>query len=186
VTSRVVRTRVEFEGVVSEELALVEGTDLAAYAANATLTAIGTRTPRVDGPQRVTGGARFTQDIYLPGMLHVRVLRSPYARARVRRIDADRALALPGVRGVLHRFNAPKAAFRGEETIFRDEVRFVGDEVAAIAADDEATATEALRLMSVDYEVLPHVVDLEDAIRDNAPGPADRARYPVLPDPRGL
>ena len=168
-TGRIVRNRVEFEGVVTEELALVDGTDLKAYAADATLTAIGKPTTRVDGPQRVTGRARYTQDIALPGMLHVRILRSPYPRARVRKVDASRALALPGVRGVLHRFNAPKAAFRGEDTIFREEVRFVGDEVAAIAADDEATAADALALLSVDYEVLPYVVDLEDALRDDAP-----------------
>jgi len=169
VTGRIVRNRVEFEGVVTEELALVDGADLASYADGAALTAIGTRTSRVDGAQRVTGRARFTQDVVLPGMLHVRILRSPYPRARVRKVDASRALALPGVRGVLHRFNAPKAAFRGEETIFREEVRFVGDEVAAIAADDEATAADALALLSVDYEVLPYVVDLEEAIRDDAP-----------------
>ena len=168
-TGRIVRNRVEFEGVVTEELALVDGTDLASYADDAALTAIGTRTTRVDGAQRVTGRARYTQDVVLPGMLHVRILRSPYPRARVRKVDASHALALPGVRGVLHRFNAPKAAFRGEETIFREEVRFVGDEVAAIAADDEATAADALALLSVDYEVLPYVVDLEEAIRDDAP-----------------
>src|SRR5436305_8454998 len=102
-------------------------------------------------------------------MLHVRVLRSPYPRARVRRVDASRALALPGVRGVLHRFNSPKAAFRGEETIFREEVRFVGDEVAAVAAESSDVAEAALRLISVDYEVLPHVVDLEEAITPGAP-----------------
>lgn len=168
-SGRIVRNRVEFEGVVTEELALVDGADLRSYADDATLTAIGRSTPRIDGPQRVTGRARFTQDISLPGMLHVRILRSPYPRARILKIDARRALALPGVRGVLHRFNAPKAAFRGEETIFREEVRFVGDEVAAIAADDEAIATEALALLTVDYEVLPYVVDLEEAIGENAP-----------------
>src|SRR5207253_3021533 len=102
-------------------------------------------------------------------MLYVRVLRSPYPRARVRRIDTKKAEKLPGVRGVLHRFNAPKAAFRGEETIFREEVRFEGDEVAAVAADDEQTAVEALRLIEVDYELLPHVADLEEAIGDMAP-----------------
>src|SRR5207244_12837153 len=74
-----------------------------------------------------------------------------------------------GVRDVLIRFNAPKAAFRGEETIFREEVRFVGDEVAAVAADDEQSAVEALRMIEVDYELLPHVVDLEEAIGDVAP-----------------
>jgi xanthine dehydrogenase YagR molybdenum-binding subunit len=86
----------------------------------------------------------------------------------VRRIDASRAQVLAGVRGVLHRFNAPKTAFRGEDTIFRDEVRFVGDEVAAIAADSEEVAADAIRLIDVDYEVLPFVPDLEEAMRDDA------------------
>jgi xanthine dehydrogenase YagR molybdenum-binding subunit len=70
---------------------------------------------------------------------------------------------------VLHRFNAPKAAFRGEDTIFREEVRFVGDEVAAVCAENERVADEALALIAVDYEVLPHVVDLEEAIDDASP-----------------
>jgi CO/xanthine dehydrogenase Mo-binding subunit len=166
---RVVKSREEFEGEIFESLVLVEGTDLPALAAGTEFTEISKSRRRIDGVQRVTGRARYTQDVYLPGMLHVRVLRSPYPRARVRRIDTKKAEKLPGVRGVLHRFNAPKAAFRGEETIFREEVRFVGDEVAAVAADDEQTAVEALRLIEVDYELLPHVVDLEEAIGDVAP-----------------
>jgi xanthine dehydrogenase YagR molybdenum-binding subunit len=165
---KVVRTKSEFEGTISEETALVDGKDLAAWGSDAGLTHVGRKQTRVDGIARVTGRARYTQDVYLPGMLHVRVLRSPYPRARVRRIDASRAEAVPGVRAVLHRSNAPKAAFRGEETIFRDEVRFVGDEVAAIAADTEETAAEALRLIEVEYEVLPFVPDLEEAMRDGA------------------
>jgi CO/xanthine dehydrogenase Mo-binding subunit len=165
---KVVRTKAEFEGTITEETALVEGTDLRPWGAEDGLTIVGKRQTRVDGIARVTGRARYTQDVYLPGMLHVRVLRSPYPRARVRRIDASRAQVLAGVRGVLHRFNAPKAAFRGEETIFRDEVRFVGDEVAAIAADNEEIAADAIRLIDVDYEVLPFVPDLEEAMRDDA------------------
>jgi CO/xanthine dehydrogenase Mo-binding subunit len=165
---KVVRTKSEFEGQISEETALVDGKDLAAWRSDAELTIVGKRQPRVDGIARVTGRARYTQDVYLPGMVHVRVLRSPYPRARVRKVDASRALALPGVRGVLHRFNAPKAAFRGEETIFRDEVRFVGDEVAAIAADTEEIAADAVRLIDAEYEILPFVPDLEEAMRDDA------------------
>ena len=167
-TIKVVRTKAEFEGRISEETALVDGKDLAAWGAKAGLAIVGKGHTRVDGIARVTGQATYTQDLYFPGMLHVRVIRSPYPRARVRRVDTSRALALPGVRGVLHRFNAPKAAFRGEETIFRDEVRFAGDEVAAVAADTEETAADAMRLIDVDYEVLPFVADLEEAMRDGA------------------
>jgi xanthine dehydrogenase YagR molybdenum-binding subunit len=167
-TTRVVKSREEFEGEVYENLVLVDGRDLPLLGGDG-LSQIGHERRRIDGTQRVTGRAQYTQDVYLPGMLFVRVLRSPYPRARVRRIDTKKADALPGVRAILHRFNAPKAAFRGEETIFREEVRFVGDEVAAIAADTEDAAADALRAIEVDYELLPHVVDLEEAIGDMAP-----------------
>lgn len=164
---RVVRTRVEFEGEISEELALVEGRD--APRLRPATTVIGARTARVDGIQRVTGRARYTQDLSLPGMLHARFLRSPHARARVLRVETARAEAVPGVRAILHRFNAPKSAFRGEETIFREEVRFVGEEVAAVCAETIEAVEAALRLIEVRYEVLPHVVDIEDAIAEGAP-----------------
>src|SRR5579859_3121751 len=167
--TRVVRTRNEFEGEVMEQLALVQGEDVPAWPEGAELGIVGHAHRRIEGAAKVTGRARYTHDVRLPGMLHARILRSPHPRARVRRVDPSKALALPGVRAVLHRFNAPKAAFRGEETIFREEVRFVGDEVAAVAADTEAAADQALRLISVDYEVLPYVVDIEDAIDDASP-----------------
>ncbi|MBI3521491.1 MAG: xanthine dehydrogenase family protein molybdopterin-binding subunit [Chloroflexi bacterium] len=167
--TRVIRTRVEFEGNISEELAVIQGSDLTRWGPGHELSSVGKPVARADGAARVTGGAKYTQDLFLPGMLHARILRSPYPRARVRRVDASRALRLPGVRAVLHRFNAPRAAFRGEETIFREEVRFVGDEVAAVAAETAEIAAEALRLIEVEYEVLPFVVDLEEAIREGAP-----------------
>lgn len=172
--TRVVRTRSEFEGRISEELALVQGEDAEPWGPEQALTIVGHPARRIEGSAKVSGRARYTHDLTFPGMLHARILRSPYPRARVRRVDPSKALALPGVRAVLHRFNAPKAAFRGEETIFRDEVRFVGDEVAAVAADTEETANEALALITVDYEVLPHVVDLEEAIDDASPRIDDR------------
>ena len=165
---KVVRTHAEFEGRIQEETALVEGKDIRSWSVTDELQIVGKPHPRIDGIARVTGKALYTQDLYFPGMLHVRMLRSPYPRARVRAVDASGALALAGVRGVLHRSNAPKAAFRGEETIFRDEVRFAGDEVAAVAADTEEIAALAVRLITVDYEVLPFVPDLEEAMADGA------------------
>src|SRR5512140_447607 len=166
---RVVKSRDEFEGEIYESLALIEGTDLRAARAGTEFAEIGRPRARIDGTQRVTGHATYTQDITLPGMLHVAVLRSPYARARVRAIDDAKALAVPGVHGIIHRFNAPKAAFRGEDTIFREEVRFVGDEVAAVAAETLGAAYGAVASIAVDYEVLPHVVDLEEAMAASAP-----------------
>ena len=166
---RVVKSRDEFEGEIYESLSVIDGVDLAPHPANAERPEIGKARPRIDGTQRVSGRAIYTQDLQLPGMLHAAVLRSPYPRAKVRAIDDSKALALPGVRDILHRFNAPKAAFRGEETIFREVVQFVGDEVAAVVADTIETAERALALIAVDYEVRPHVVDLEEAISDKAP-----------------
>ncbi len=166
---RVVKSRDEFEGEIYESLALIEGSDLSAPAAGTELPEIGHARPRIDGAQRVTGRATYTQDITLPGMLHAIVLRSPYPRARIRAIDSKKAEAIPGVHGIIHRFNTPKAAFRGEDTIFREEVRFVGDEVAAVAAETAGAAYAAIATIAVDYEVLPHVVDLEEAMAQSAP-----------------
>src|SRR5207249_11114140 len=104
---RVVKSREEFEGEIYESLVLVEGSDLPLHRPDNGFTEIAHSRRRIDGTQRVTGRARYTQDIYLPGMVHVRVLRSPYPRARVRKIDTKKAEAMPGVRGVLHRFNTP-------------------------------------------------------------------------------
>jgi xanthine dehydrogenase YagR molybdenum-binding subunit len=166
---RVVKSRDEFEGEIYESLSVIDGADLPPHAADAVREEIGRSRPRIDGTQRVSGRAVFTQDLQLPGMLHAAILRSPYPRARVRAIDDSKARALPGVRDILHRFNAPKAAFRGEETIFREVVQFVGDEVAAVVADSEGLARYALSLIVVDYEVKPFVVDLEEAISEKAP-----------------
>ena len=166
---RVLTSKDEFEGEIYTSTVIVEGNDLPAPQDGTGNTEIGRARARVDGRQRVSGAAIYTHDVQLAGMLHALVLRSPYPRARVRAIDTKRAEALPGVRGILHRFNAPEIEFRSEKELFREEVRFVGDDVAAVVADDADTARAALALIAVDYEILPHVVDLEEAIRDKAP-----------------
>lgn len=165
---RVIRTRVEFEGQSSELLAYADK-DLRRWPRGRPLASVGTSQPRVDGRERVTGRARYTCDISFAGMLHAVILRSPHARAQVRSVDASAALALEGVHDVLHRFNAPPLTLGREAGLFRDEVRFSGDEVAAILAEDESTAREAASRIRVDYRVLPHAVDVEDALAPNAP-----------------
>jgi xanthine dehydrogenase YagR molybdenum-binding subunit len=124
---------------------------------------------RREGPEKVSGRARYTTDVMLPGMLWARVLRSPHAHARIRRIDAARALALPGVHAVLTRDNAPRIAWYDRGRLFDDVVRFAGDEVAAVAAENERIAEDALRLIQVDYDPLPFVLDIVSA---RAPGAA--------------
>ncbi|TWJ14185.1 xanthine dehydrogenase family protein molybdopterin-binding subunit [Geobacter argillaceus] len=136
---------------------------------------LGKRLPRVDGPVKAAGTARFTDDLSLPGMLHGKILRSPHAHARILRIDTTRAEKHPGVRAVIvgedfgdYRYGL-KPDTRDEYPLARGKVRYLGEEVAAVAAIDEETALEALELIQVDYEVLPAVTDPEETLREGAP-----------------
>lgn len=137
------------------------------------LHSVGHPTPRVDALKRVTGTATYTGDIQLPGMLYARVLRSPHAHARIRGIDPEKALALPGVKAILTHKNCDvvwsSGDMRNKRYLFNNPVRFAGDAVAAVAATDRHIAEEALHLIAVDYEVLPFVLDPEDALKRDAP-----------------
>jgi 4-hydroxybenzoyl-CoA reductase subunit alpha len=134
------------------------------------LSIIGRRQPRLDGFEKVSGRAVFTDDIVLPGMLYGRVLRSPHPRARVVRIDAAKARALPGVKAVITGRDFPDVLFTEKQPVFaRDIVNYVGEEVAAVAAVDAITAEEALHLIEVEYEPLPAATTLREAMRPGAP-----------------
>jgi CO/xanthine dehydrogenase Mo-binding subunit len=136
---------------------------------------VGKRTSLKDAPEKVTGRAIFAVDIKLPGMLYARLLRSPYAHARVLRVDTSRAEKMPGVKAVLTKNNAPRTLVPvtsdvpSDKVAFGDEVRFAGEEVAAVAAISEEIAEEALKLITVDYEELPAVFDVEKSILPGAP-----------------
>jgi CO/xanthine dehydrogenase Mo-binding subunit len=108
--------------------------------------------PRIEAFEKVTGRACYSADVRPPGLLHAQVLRSPWPHARIRRIDLSRARALPGVHAVLCRGNAPAIRWYDDSGLFDGELRFAGDEVAAVAAEDEDIAEDALRLIEVDYE----------------------------------
>ncbi len=124
-------------------------------------SAIGQRVRQKDGLARVTGEAKFYADVILPGMLTVRTLRSPYPQARILSIDASAAEALPGVELVMTHLNFPKA--------FRPDVHYVGEHVASVVAEDASVAEEALDLIKVEYQELPSVLSLEEAIAPGAP-----------------
>jgi CO/xanthine dehydrogenase Mo-binding subunit len=130
---------------------------------------IGKPQPRMDGFEKVTGRARFTSDLTLPGMLHLKVLRSPYPHARVVSIDASKALALPGVVLVLTHKDMPAARWNPQMPILTDVARFVGDDIAVVAAISEEIAGEARDLIKVEYQVLPFVLDPEEAMKPGAP-----------------
>ncbi|HEY7493687.1 MAG TPA: xanthine dehydrogenase family protein molybdopterin-binding subunit, partial [Candidatus Tectomicrobia bacterium] len=153
----------------SEAYKVVEKTALPRWGADAALTVVGRPQPRLEGEEKVTGRACYAYDVRLPGLLYARVLRSPLPHARIRRIDTTRAQALSGVRAALSSANAPEISWYQDSLIFDRTVRFVGDEVAAVAADTEEIAVDALRLVDVEYEALPFVVDLEAALRPEAP-----------------
>ena len=144
---------------------------------------VGTRPPRHDGFDKVTGAARFGADINLPGMLHGKILRSPHAHARIRSIDTSKAEALPGVMAVATAQDFPIVQARPidyenaqsnpriiAENILADrKVLYKGHAVAAVAATNPHVAEQALDLIEVDYEVLPVVLDLHDAVKEDAP-----------------
>jgi CO/xanthine dehydrogenase Mo-binding subunit len=135
--------------------------------------ALGQRLTRAEGVDKVTGHMAYVSDLKLPGMLHAKLLRSPHAHARIRSIDVSKARALPGVRCVLtaadldQRDAEPTTRARAILAVGR--VRFHGQPVAAVAADDVHTAEEALDLIAVDYEVLPAALDPLAAMQDDAP-----------------
>ena len=138
-------------------------------------TNIGKRLPRVDAVVKATGEAKYAGDLSLPGMLHGKMLRSPYLHARILHIDTRKAERLTGVHAVVtgkdtSGFRAGGISARGDEPYLAlDKVRFIGDAVAAVAAVDEETAEEALDLIRVEYEELPAVVDPRAAMNDDAP-----------------
>jgi putative selenate reductase molybdopterin-binding subunit len=152
----------------------------------ARLTTVGRATPRIDAKERVTGSAKYTLDVNLPGMLYARVLRSPHPHARIRSIDDSKARAMPGVVAVVTNKNCEvvwgsgsiaggrqyveevKKITTQKRFAFNNPVRYVGEPVAAVAAVDRHTAEEALRQIVVDYEILPFLMDPEEALKPGA------------------
>lgn len=152
----------------------------------APLSTVGHATPRIDAVERVTGAARYTRDMRLPGMLYARILRSRLPHARIVRIDTSRAEQLAGVVAVITHQNAQvvwgagsvsggrqysdpaKEATLHRRYIFNNPVRFVGEPVAAVAAVDRHTAEQALSLIEVEYEALPFVLEPEEALQATA------------------
>jgi CO/xanthine dehydrogenase Mo-binding subunit len=144
---------------------------------------VGTRPVRPDGVPKVTGTALYGADFVMPGMLVGCILRSPHAHARIRSIDTSKAAALPGVKAVITAADFPEQKFEyvGPERVAqnfwhmtrnimaREKVLYEGHAVAAVAAASKAIADAALALIAVDYEVLPHVIDVDAAMAPDAP-----------------
>ena len=145
---------------------------------------VGSRPIRHDGADKVTGRARYGADISLPGMLYGKILRSPHAHARIKSIDTSRAEALPGVKAVvtsdemaqpsgnivdLAEGSLANARFMSNNILAKDKVLYKGHAVAGVAATNSHVAEQALALIDVEYEVLPPILDVMDAVKDGAP-----------------
>ena len=137
---------------------------------------VGTRPIRPDGVDKVTGRARYGADFNMAGQLVGRVLRSPHAHATIRKIDTSKAEKLNGVKAVITAADLPDLT-DGDAAMYdildncmaRKKALYDGHAVAAVAAVDARTARQALKLIEVDYEVLPHVTDVDEAMKRSAP-----------------
>lgn len=143
---------------------------------------IGERFPRIESIAKVTGEAQYTVDLKMAGMLHGKILRSPLPHAKIKSIDISKALKLSGVYAVIASKDVPSNKFSffqwlADKTILcMDKVRYVGDEVAAVAAIDKDTTLEAIDLIKVEYEPLPAVFNVDEAMRPGAPLIWDKER----------
>ncbi|MCD4781898.1 MAG: molybdopterin-dependent oxidoreductase [Candidatus Omnitrophica bacterium] len=153
---------------------------------NINLNPVGKSVPRIDGKGLVTGQTKFTYDMQLPNMLVGKMLRSPHPHARILNIDTSKAQKLPGVKAVITAKDTHMIKFGSNEYFFPHtvdqlaledvKVRYIGDELGAVAAVDEETALKALELIDVEYEVLPPVFDPLEAMKPGAPSIHDHCR----------
>jgi len=157
------------------------------------MSSVGLDVSRADGPAKIRGAAQYAADVELPGMLFVKALRSAYPHARILRVDASKAEKLPGVAAVLTRDDLKgKNAFFGpvvkdQPVLAIDRVRYVGEVIAAVAAEARDIAEEALDSIEVDYEPLPAVYDLLEAMKPEAPAlHANRIKAQSFPAKSGF
>src|ERR1700757_4911563 len=156
---------------------------------------IGKPTAMIDAAQKTTGAGKYTDDLSVPGMLVGKILHSPYPHARIKRIDTSRAANYDGVVAVVVGKDAPNPygilpVGHDEHALALDKVRYVGDNVACVAATSETIAEKALELIDVDYEVLPAYFDPEESmkastnlIHGNKPNNLEKDYHHVFGDP---
>ena len=168
-----------------------------AVLSNISYKVVGTRPIRHDGVEKVTGHARYGADVSMPDLLHGKILRSPHAHARIKRIDASKALALPGVKAVATSVDLHAVSDRASDVepgeirnfgilsancLARDKALYKGHAIAAVAATSPHAAEEALAAIEVEYEPLPAVFTAEEALARRRADSARAARHARLAD----
>ena len=144
------------------------------------LSVVGKDVPKIEAVGKATGTLRYTSDIFFPNMLYAKILRSPYAHARVKRIDTSKAQKLQGVKSVLTFKDVPQEPYGLDDLgdpanairdkhILEETARYVGDRIAVVAANDIETCQKALEMIDVEYEELPAVFEVGEALKSGAP-----------------
>ena len=167
---KIVKSKFFFEEDYVETIGEVSTEKVKDWASNDKLKIVGKPVSRIDGYDKVSGSAVYTFDVSLPRMTHAKILGSPHPHAKIKKINIKKAKELPGVLAVLTSNNCPKIPwFYNTTVLFDPHLRCEGDEVAAVAAETENIADEALRLIEIEYEELSFVTSAEEAMKDNAP-----------------
>ena len=168
--ARVIKTKYEFEGRFYEKYVVVEGDDVKPWDNDQEFSIVGKKQSRVDGYERVSGTAKFTHDIDMPGLLYGKILRCPHPHARIKRIATQKAEQLTGVNAVLTHLNTPQIPWHAGQTyLFDPLLRYAGEEVACVVAENEAVCSDALAAIEIEYEPLPFVIDMLEAMQTGAP-----------------
>ena len=167
---KIIKTKHFFEEDFVESLAEVATEPVKRWGPGTKLKVVGEPFTRLDGYDKVSGTAQYTFDVSFPNIAYARTLRSPLPHARVKTIDTSKAKKLPGVLAILTYENTPKIPWYGRKSyLFDPHLRFQGDEVACVAAETETIAEQALKLIEVEYDELPFVVDAGKAMLEDAP-----------------
>ena len=166
---KIIKSRYIFEDEFVETLAEVPTEEVDKWLPGQKLDIVGKPIPRLDGYDKVSGTAQYTHDILLPNLAFAKTLRSPFPHAKIKKIDTSKAKKLPGVLAILTYENTPQISWYSKSYLFDPHIRYEGDEVACVAAESERIAAQAIKLIKVEYEELPFVIDAEKAMQPDAP-----------------
>ena len=157
---KIVKTKSNIEGLISEKIAEVSENKYVEWKDNSQLKIVGKPVPRIDGYDKVSGSAIYTFDKEFPRMLFAKTLRSPHPHAKIKKINLDKAKALAGVADIIYYKNVSEIPwYYGTGRLFDLQLRYEGDEIACVAAETEKIAEAACKLIEVEYELLPFEID---------------------------